>query len=130
MIRVQNLALLQENIMDLVEYAHQHDAVHLNGEHDLEIVAQFIEVFKRGVHNPLTRKELEALVRGVQECVKLPVYTTTQAAAWLGVGIDRIRDAVWKSDPPELKTMKPGHDILVPHEELVRFLENGKEGTK
>jgi len=115
-IRVMDLELLQENVMNLVNYAEQNGGLRLNGES-----GSFVEIFTKAANGNLTRSELEDLVSGVQSFVRLPVYTTTQAAAWLGVGIDTIRDAVWRTG--KIKTMKPGHDVLVPHEELVNYLQ-------
>jgi hypothetical protein len=124
MIQVKDTELLQENILDLIAFANEHRYIQFDGVQDSEVVQSFVEIFTKGATEPLTRPELAQLVKGVQAFVHLPVYTTNQAAAWLGKGMDTIRYAVWRSDPPKMRTIKPGHDVLVPHEELVRYLEN------
>jgi len=122
MIRVKDTELLQENVIGLVEFANEHRFIDLDGAYESETVQSFVEIFTKGCQEPLTRRELEDLVTGVQAFIRLPVYTTNQAAAWLGVGIDTIREAVWRQQ--KIKIMKPGHDVLVPHSELVKYLEN------
>lgn len=121
-IRVRDTELLQENVLDLVRFAIEHRFIAPDGAQKDEPISQFVDIFTKGCNGPLTRSELGDLVTGVQAFVRLPVYTTNQAAAWLGVGIDTIREAVWRSE--KIKTMKPGHDVLVPHVELVKYLEN------
>ena len=88
---------------------------------------KFRKIYRKlkGSAEALTRQELTRLTLLTQTLVGLPVYTTEMASGWLGVGIDAIRTAIWKSDPPTLKTIKPGHDVLIEHGELVRFLNNG-----
>jgi excisionase family DNA binding protein len=117
MINVKDTELLQENVLDLISFANEHQFINLD-----DTANGFVEIFTKGCNGPLTRSELEDLVTGTQSFIQLPVYTTNQAAAWLGVGIDTIREAVWRKK--SIWTFKPGHDVLVPHSELVKYLEN------
>lgn len=124
-IRVRNLERQQAALVRLIAFAEKHGFIPaLNGGFQSPVIQEFVQLFTNGANGaPLSRKELARLTDLTQTLVSLPVYTTAQAAAWLGVGIDAVRDAVWKSDPPTLKTFKPGHDVLVSHGELVRFSE-------
>ena len=117
MVKVKNTERLQENVIELVSFAHKHDFIDLdNGS---PIVREFVDFFTKGCSGSLTRRELTVLVKGIQAFVRLPVYTTEQAAAWLGVGIDSVRDAVWREKT--LRSMKPGHDRLVCHGWLAEY---------
>ena len=114
MIKVKDTEKLQENIIELLDFALRHEFI------DRELV----DIFTSGITGPLIRSDLEALVREVQAFFKQPVYTTDQAAAWLGVGIDSVRDAVFRDKT--LRSMKPGHDRLITHGWLVEYRDNGK----
>jgi hypothetical protein len=126
MLKVRNLEKQQEALVRLVKFAEEHGFIPmLNEEYASPLVDEFVQLFTSSSNGtPLTRQELTRLTSLTQVFVSLPVYTTGMAAAWLGVGIDTIRDVIWRSDPPKLKTMKMGHDILVKHSELVRFSES------
>jgi len=122
MIKVKDIEKLQENVIKLCAFAHKHNFLDLDNEAHSPIVREFVDIFTNGAAGPLIRSDLETLVRGIQAFVRLPVYTTDQAAAWLGVGIDTVRDAVWRSG--ELKSMKPGHDRLITHASLVAYRDS------
>ena len=85
---------------------------------------RFQELYSMAQGKELSREELTFLTEATQAYVMLPVFTTEQAAAWAGVGIDTIRDAVWRHDPPKLNTIKPGHDVLVLRSDLKNFCTN------
>jgi len=118
MVKVKNIERLQENVIDLAAFAQKHGYLDLDNGTST-VTREFVDIFTNGCSGPLTTSDLSVLVRGIQAFVRLPVYTTEQAAAWAGVGIDTIRDAIWRNG--KLKTMKPGHDVLIAHAELVRF---------
>ena len=119
MVKVKNIERLQENVIELAAFAHKHNFLDLdNGEHS-SVTREFVDFFTKGCSGSLTRRELTVLVKGIQAFVRLPVYTTEQAAAWLGVGIDSVRDAVWRDKT--LRSMKPGHDRLVCHGWLAEY---------
>jgi hypothetical protein len=54
----------------------------------------------------------------IQKAVRLQVYTVQQAAAWLGLSTNAVSAAHRES---RLNAMKPGHDLVIPHDELERF---------
>lgn len=124
MLKVRDLDAQQGRLMKLLTFARKEKFV-TNGALHSPVIVEFVELFTKGSAEALTRQELTRLTLLTQTLVGLPVYTTEMASGWLGVGIDAIRTAIWKSDPPALKTMKMGHDVLIEHEELVRFLDNG-----
>jgi hypothetical protein len=126
-LKVQNLEKQQDSLVRLIEFATEHGFIPmLNGDFSSPVIDEFVNLFTSSRNGTLlTRQKLGRLTQLTQTLVSLPVYTTEQAAAWLGVGIDRIREDVWKSDPPPLKTMKPGHDRLTTHGWLVQYRDNG-----
>lgn len=119
MIRVQDTELLQENVIGLVAFAQKHEFINLNGASSSPLVREFVRIFTSGCSGQLTLPDLETLIRGTQAFVRLPIYTPKQAAAWLGVGLDHVRDAVWRDG--KLKSMKPGHDRLITHPWLAEY---------
>ena len=125
MLKVRDLDAQQQRLIKLLTFAQKEGFV-TNGALHSPVVVEFVELFTKGSTEALTRWELTRLTLLTQTLVGLPVYTTEMASGWLGVGIDAIRTAIWKSNPPTLKTIKPGHDVLIEHRELVRFLNNGK----
>lgn len=126
-LRIRDLEKHQVSLVRLLEFAHENGFVPpMNGgRFPSSVMDEFVNLFTSGsAGTPLTRQELTRLTSLTQEFVRLPVYTTEMAAAWLGVGIDALRQAIWKSDPPTLRTFKMGHDRLIEHGELVRFSSN------
>lgn len=124
MVKVRNTDRLQEKLVELVRVANEWGAIDVGGAHESSMVEDFVNLFTKASQEPLSREELTHLVKGIQTFIQLPVYTTELAAAWAGVGIDTLRTAIWRSDPPTLKTQKLGHDVLIEHKELVQFCEN------
>ena len=118
-IRVRDTELLQENVIDLIDFAQRHEFLYLEDDGPAQ---EYVQVFTNGCAGQLTLSDLETLIRGTQAFVRLPVYTTPQAAAWLGVGLDHVRDAVWREG--KLKSMKPGHDRLITHRWLVEYRDS------
>jgi len=118
-IKVRNLELLQKNIIDMVAFALENGYVQFDNGDDPQ---PLVDNFTNGCSGTLNRSELEDLLETVQQFVRLPVYTSEHAAAWLGVGIDTMRDAIWRSN--KIKTIKPGHDVLITHAELVKFRDS------
>lgn len=125
MLKVRDLEAQQQRLIKLLTFARKEGFV-TNGALHSPVIVEFVELFTKGSAEALTRWELTRLTLLTQTLVRLPVYPTEMASGWLGVGLDAIRTAIWKSDPPMLKTIKPGHDVLIGHGELVRFLDNGK----
>jgi len=121
MIRVQDTELLQENIIDLISFAQKHEFLNLNGDSPSPVVKDYVQVFTNGCNGSLPLSDLETLIKGTQAFVRLPVYTPQQAAAWLGVGMDHVRDALWRNG--KLRSMKPGHDRLITHHWLYEYLQ-------
>ena len=124
MVKVRNTDRLQEKLVELVRVANEWGAIDIEWPYESRTVEDFVNLFTKASQEPLSREELTRFVKGIQAFVRLPVYTTELAAAWLGVGIDTMRTAIWRSDPPKLKTQKLGHDVLIEHGELVQFCEN------
>ena len=122
MLKVKDTELLQENVIGLVAFAQRHEFLNLDRETASMVARDYVTIFTNGCSGRLTPFDLETLVRGTQAFVRLPVYTPKQAAAWLGVGLDHVRDAVWRND--KLKSMKPGHDRLITHAWLVQYRES------
>lgn len=122
MIKVRDTELLQENIIDLIDFAIKHEFVGWGEDGSSEVVQEYVQIFTNGCNGRLPLSDLELLIKGTQAFVRLPVYTTPQAAAWLGVGIDHVRDALWRND--KLKSMKPGHDRLITHGWLYEYLQS------
>jgi len=124
MVKVRNLEKQQAALVRLIRFAEEHDFIPmLNNNFTSPVVDEFVKLFTSGSNGtPLTRQELTRLTTLTQALVSLPAYTTDHAAAWLGVGIDTIRDAVWRNKT--LRTMKPGHDVLITHAWLVQFSGN------
>ena len=121
MIKVQDTELLQENVIDLVAFAQKHGFVNLNEASSSRVIQDYVGIFTNGCSGQLTLSDLELLIKGTQAFVRLPVYTPSQAAAWLGVGLDHVRDALWRNG--KLRSMKPGHDRLITHHWLVQYRE-------
>ena len=113
-LRMSNLESQQTALVDLVLFSGNHGEIDLGNTEFLDLVA-------KAYVQQLSLQDLERLTELVQECTSLPVYTTTQAAAWAGVTIDGVRNAIWHTSPPLLKTFKPGHDVLVKHQDLVAY---------
>jgi len=63
----------------------------------------------------LNKQETVRLTELVQKCVRLPGYSTAQAAAWLGLSVRGVFHAI--SDG-RIKPLKPGHDLVIPHDQL------------
>ena len=119
MIRVQDTELLQENVIDLISFAQKHEFLNLDRQTASMVAQEYVNVFTNGCSGRLPLPDLEDLIRGTQAFVRLPVYTPQQAAAWLGVGMDHVRDALWRNG--KLRSMKPGHDRLITHAWLVEY---------
>lgn len=128
MIKVRDTELLQENIIGLISFARDNGFLELGDNSPSTFVNEFVQTFTKGCSGCLTLPELETLVKGTQAFLRLPVYTSGMAAAWLGVGIDTMRDAIWRSG--KIKTIKPGHDVLITHGELVRFRDERRSGKE
>lgn len=116
--KVRNLKRHQDNLIALIKFAETNEYA------TLPTNPIFVEIFTKGSQGDLTPAELSWLTKKTRNIVHLPVYTTTQAAAWLGVGLDTIRSAIWKSNPPKLRHFKPGHDVLISAGALWAYLEN------
>ena len=63
-------------------------------------------------------KDYARLIELVQEHVNLHVYTTVQAATWLGMSVRGLQDALYGN---RISAYRPGHDLIFTHDELVRF---------
>jgi len=124
MIKVRDTEKLQENVINLVRFALEHKFLDWDNGSSSKVTQEFVDIFTSGCSGTLPPSDLETLVKGVQAFIRLPVYTTDQAAAWLGCGIDSVRDAVWRNGT--LKSMKPGHDRLITHGWLVEYRERGE----
>jgi hypothetical protein len=109
--RIKDLETHQEKLLTLVNFAQKHSKVD----------DYFVKNFTIACTEALPPSELEELNRQVRENVRLPVYTTDQAATWCGLGIDSIRDGIWRNK--KLPSMKPGHDVLIQHEDLVVWFD-------
>ena len=68
----------------------------------------------------LNKAETVRLTELVQKCVRLPGYSTAQAAAWLGLSVRGVFHAI---EDGRIKPLKPGHDLVIPHEQLERAHE-------
>lgn len=112
MLRVRDTTKHQEKLLDLVYHARDY----------FGLSNAFVTEFTSACQEGLTDQELGAWNKVIQQRVKLPVYTTTLAAAWAGVGIDAIRDGIWKLG--NLPSWKPGHDKLILHEDLVEWVNS------
>ena len=66
----------------------------------------------------LTKAETVRLTELVQKCVRLPGYSTAQAAAWLGLSVRGIFHAMHDK---RIEALKPGHDLVIPHDQLERY---------
>lgn len=121
MIKAQDTERLQENIIDLIAFANEYKFIDFDEWEKAPAVQWFVEIFTNGCSGRLTLPDLEKLIKGTQAFIRLPVYTPQQAAAWLGVGMDHVRDAVWRNG--KLRSMKPGHDRLITHHWLVQYKE-------
>ena len=122
MLKVKDTELLQENVIGLVAFAQKHEFLNLNGDSKSPVVREYVDIFTNGWNGRLTLSDLETLIKGTQAFVRLPVYTPKQAAAWLGAGMDHVRDAVWRNG--KLRSMKPGHDRLITHAWLVQYRDS------
>ena len=66
----------------------------------------------------LDKEETVRLTELVQKCVRLPGYSSRQAAAWLGLSVRAIANAVGEK---RIEALKPGHDLVIPHEQLEQY---------
>lgn len=111
-LRVRDTTAHQEKLLDLVYHARDY----------FGLSSDFVTVFTNACEEGLTDPDLAAWNEEIRRRVKLPVYTTTLAAAWCGVGIDAIRDGLWKIG--DLRSWKPGHDKLILHQDLVKWYDS------
>lgn len=112
MLRVRDLNKHQESLLDLVYVARDY----------FGLSKEFVNEFTKACNGDLTPSDLAAWNEVIRKRVKLPVYSPTLAAAWCGIGIDGIRDGVWKRK--DLRAWKPGHDILILHDDLEEWFNS------
>jgi len=124
-LKMKDLETQQKALVDLLQFAEDHGELMMEPE-----TQEFLNMMIEAEVRPLSREELARLTTLTQELVALPAYTTSQAAAWLGITLNGVRHAIWQTDPPLLKTFKPGHDVLVMHDELVRYAQTRRYGGK
>lgn len=115
-LRMKNLRRQQSLLVDLVTFARDHGE--LRTDHDN--VREFVDLFAQATAKQLALEKLERLTELTQQVLVLPVFTTFQAAAWLGITRDGLVDVLRRDNPP-VKAMKPGHDVLIAYDELVRY---------
>lgn len=119
MLLMNDLALYQKEVLDMLTFAQDHGELRAD-DPDMGEFADLLFVAER---TQLSRKELERLTVLTQKLVILPVFTLRHAAAWLGVTDDALRHAIWRANPPLIKSFKAGHDRLITYAELSRYAQ-------
>lgn len=116
---IQDLSRQRGQLQALVRYAAGNGGLRMDGLTDDEQDALFA-LAEAGDNDDLLRqkKQVVALTKLVQKSVRLPVYTTEQAAAWLGVSVRTLYTAKAEG---RIGANKPAHDLLFPHEELEKY---------
>lgn len=120
MLLMNDLENYQREVLDMLAFAQDHGELKA---HDPEIVGEFYTLLLTAGQRWLSREELERFASLIQKVVILPVFTLRHAAAWLGVTDDALRHAIWRANPPLIKSFKAGHDRLITYAELSRYAQ-------
>lgn len=121
--RTKQLEDQKQMLLDLVAHA-----IELGGWDDFgpREVNAFIEQVN-AVRDNGTKEDLVALTHRVQQVVRLDLYTSRMAAAWLGMSVRGVRTAV---DGGRLHPLKLGHDLVYVHSDLEQFHQNRRYALK
>ena len=113
----KNPKIATDDLARLIQFATENDAL-TNGEtlHFSILADAVLSAAEKG--NAADDRTLLELTLLVQDHITLPVYTLRQAAAWLGLSYEALRDAHYNG---RIQTLKPGHDLLVSAEEVRRY---------
>jgi hypothetical protein len=123
-LNMYDLEAQQERLIDLLKCADEIGAITLKSMPNSPVAQRFVELFTMGSQEALTRRELTDLTLLAQTFVRMPVYTPEQASGWLGEGLDRVRDGVWRNG--KLRSYQPGRkQRLILHKWLVEYQNNG-----
>lgn len=112
----KNQKVATHDLSALIQYAAGVEAIKPEAQEDDEFFRLVTEIFQAESNGgEADMKTLIELTLLVQRYVELPVYTLRQAAAWLGLSYEAVRDAVYAD---RIKAIKPGHDLLVLHAQV------------
>jgi hypothetical protein len=112
--RMNDLDWQQAELLDLITSAIENKHINMEAEE----MDDFLAMADIALSGKMTKPELAELTRLTQSVVRLPLYTTRQAAAWCGVTQQGI---VYAINNGLLNALKPGHDLLVEQSELKRY---------
>jgi hypothetical protein len=124
-LKAYDLEAQQGRLIDLIRCADEIGAITLKPMPDSPVAQRLVELFTKGSQEALTRRELTDLTLLAQTFVRMPVYTPKQASGWLGEGLDKVRDGVWRNG--NLRSYQPGKDRLIMHDWLVEYQSNGND---
>lgn len=114
---MNDLENYQREVLGMLEFAQDHGELRTSDPD----FGEFSDLLLQAGQRQLSREELEKLTSLIQKLVILPVFTLRHAAAWLGITDDALRHAIWRADPPLIRSFKAGHDRLITYQEVARY---------
>ena len=112
--RIHDLEYQQAELLALITQAVETKAVKL----DTPTLSDFLDLADEATERQLDNAELAELTRLVQQVIELPMYSTRQAAAWLGMSYSGVQYAIYQN---KLHALQPGRDLVFLHQELERY---------